>query len=39
MSFLIPHPLALSAGLGSRLALAALLVAGLWGAVAWALAA
>ena len=31
-------PLALSAGAGSRLALAAVVAAGLWAAVAWAMA-
>ena len=34
---MLPNPLALSAGAGARLALAAVLGAALWGAVAWAL--
>ncbi len=33
-----PDPLALSSGAGARLALAGLVLAGLWGAVAWAMA-
>jgi len=37
MRHLSPHPLSLSAGLGRRAGLAALLAAGLWAAVAWAL--
>jgi hypothetical protein len=36
---MMPNPLDLAAGAGARLALAAILLAGLWGAVAWALAA
>lgn len=39
MSFPMPDPLALSAGAPARLLLAALVAAGLWAAVAWALAA
>ena len=34
-----PDPLALSSGAGARLALAAAVAAGLWAAVAWAMAA
>ncbi|MFC3126293.1 hypothetical protein ACFOD4_14590 [Pseudoroseomonas globiformis] len=37
--FSLRDPLVLAAGAGSRLALAALLLAALWGGVAWALAA
>jgi len=39
MSFPLPDPLALSAGAGARLVLAALLLVLLGGAVRWALAA
>ncbi len=39
MSWSFPDPLALSAGAAARLLLAALVAAGLWAAVAWALAA
>ncbi|MGX9963313.1 hypothetical protein ACVFYP_08310 [Roseomonas sp. F4] len=35
----LTDPLALSAGVGARLLLAALVLAGLWAAVAWAMAA
>jgi hypothetical protein len=37
--FTMTDPLSLSAGIGARLFAAALLLAGLWAAVAWALAA
>jgi hypothetical protein len=37
--FTMTDPLSLSAGFGARLFAAALLLAGLWAAVAWALAA
>ncbi|WP_277755245.1 hypothetical protein [Teichococcus oryzae] len=39
LSLLLADPLALSAGAGARLMLAALLLAVLWGGVLWALAA
>lgn len=39
MSFRFPDPLALSSGAGARLALSLLLLALLWGGVAWARAA
>jgi hypothetical protein len=34
---MFPNPLDLSAGAGARLLLAAVLLAALWGAVAWAM--
>jgi hypothetical protein len=37
MFFRLSDPLALSAGAGARLALAGVVLAGLWAAVAWAL--
>jgi hypothetical protein len=36
---LLPDPLALSSGAGARMALAGMVLAVLWGAVAWALSA
>ena len=39
MPWPLPDPLALSSGAGARLALAGLVAAALWGAVAWAMAA
>ncbi len=38
MRFPVPDPLAFSSGAGARLALSGLVLAGLWAAVAWAMA-